>query len=292
MLRIENLSKRFSGFSIKDISLEVPRGYICGLIGENGAGKSTLIKMLMGIYGKESGEVYVDGLNFDEEEARIKDMLGLVTDEMMFEDNMTAKDVEKFYGRFYSKFDRNLFYSYIERFNLPKDKKLKKLSKGMKIKFQLAFALSHDAKLFLFDEPTAGLDTEFRKEFLDICTKLIADGEKTVLFSTHITEDLDKVADYIAFIQDGELLFMRSREELCERFVYVQAENYKLKLIPEKAVVYMQEKEYGGSALVVNSKSVGLDGAYTKRQPTVEEIMYHFVKGGKKHGKDIVEAYM
>lgn len=292
MLRIEELNRKFSEFSIKNISFEVPKGYICGLIGENGAGKSTLIKMITGLYSKDSGAVYVDGLNFDEEEARIKDMLGLVMDEMMFEENMTAESVEKLYGRFYSKFDRNLFYSYIEKFNLPKNKKLKKLSKGMKIKFQLAFALSHDAKLFLFDEPTAGLDTEFRKEFLNICTELIADGERTMLFSTHLTEDLDRVADYIAFIQDGELLFMKSKEELCERFLYVQAENYKLKLIPARAVVYMQEGEYGGSALVINTGSVKLDDGYTKRQPTVEEIMYHFVKGGKKHGKDIVEAYM
>lgn len=292
MLRVEDLSKKFSGFSIKNISLEIPKGYICGLIGENGAGKSTLIKTLVGIYNKDEGNIYVDGMRFEENEVQIKDMLGLVMDELMFEDVLTPENVEKLYGGFYSKFDKEKFYGYLEKFNVPKNKKLKKLSKGMKIKFQLAFALSHDAKLFLFDEPTAGLDTDFRKEFLDICTGLIADGERTVLFSTHITEDLDKVADYIAFIQDGELLFMASKEDLCQRFTYVQAENYKLRLIPQKAVVYMQEGEYGGSALVVNSKSVVLDQAYTKRQPTVEEIMYHFVKGGKKHGKDIVEAYM
>ncbi len=292
MLRIEGLNKTFSGFAIKDLSLEIPKGYICGLIGENGAGKSTLIKTIVGIYGKDSGEVYVDGLRFEEHEAKIKDILGLVMDEMMFEDVLTAENVEKLYGKFYSRFDKKLFYSYLEEFNVPKNKKLKKLSKGMKIKFQLAFALSHDAKLFLFDEPTAGLDTEFRKEFLTICTKLIEDGERTVLFSTHLTADLDRVADYIAFMQDGELLFMSSKEDICTRFTYVQAENYKLKLIPPKAVVYMQQGEYGGSALVVNSRSVELDGAYTKRQPTVEEIMYHFVKGGKKHGKDIVETYM
>lgn len=292
MLKIEGLNKSFWGFAIKNFSIEIPKGYICGLIGENAAGKSTLIKTIAGIYNKDSGEIYVNGMRFEEEEAKIKDMLGLVMDELMFEDVLTAEEVEKIYGRFYSKFDRNMFYTYLERFNVPKNKKLKKLSKGMKIKFQLAFALSHDARLFLFDEPTAGLDTEFRKEFLSICTELMSDGERTVLFSTHITEDLDKVADYIAYIQDGELLFMASKEELCKRFVYVQAENYKLKLIPQKAVVHMQEGEYGGSALVVNSRSVELDGAYTKRQPTVEEIMYNFVKGGKKHGKDIVETYM
>lgn len=292
MLRLQELNKSFSGFSVKNVSFEVPKGCICGLIGENGAGKSTLIKTLAGIYTKTSGQVYVDGLRFDEEEARIKDMLGLVMDEMMFEESLTAEKAEKLYGRFYSEFNRDLFYSYLDRFNISKNKKLKKFSKGMKIKFQLAFALSHNAKLFLFDEPTAGLDTEFRKEFLDICIELIADGEKTVLFSTHLTKDLDRISDYIAFMQEGELLFMSSKEALCERFSYVQAENYKLKLIPEKAVVYMQEGEYGGSALVVNSKSIKLDGAYTKRQPTVEEVMYYFVKGGKKHGRDIVEAYM
>lgn len=292
MLRVENLNKKLTSFSLNDISIHIPKGYICGLIGENGSGKSSFIKTVIDIYRRDSGSVFVDGMEFDANEAKIKDMLGLVADWLPFDDGMSPEAVAKAYGRFFTKFDKVMFLDYLNRFNVPKDKKIKKLSKGMKIKFQLAFALSHDAKLFLFDEPTAGLDTDFRAKFLDICTGLIADGEKTVIFSTHLTNDLDKAADYIAFMQEGRMLFAVSKEELLDRFVYVQAENYKLRLIPKEMVVYMEEKSYGGSALVVNSRRFVLDGAYDKRRPDIGEIMYGFVKGGDKHAWDIVQKYM
>lgn len=292
MLKVENICKSFQGFSLKDVNLHIPKGYICGLIGENGAGKSTLIKTIIGLYKSDEGSVTVEDMEFHSYEARIKDMLGIVLDENIYEDYLTPAKIGRLYGPLYSKYNEESYLEFLKKFDVPANKKLKVLSKGMKIKFQLAFALSHDARLFLFDEPTAGLDTDFRKEFLDICVDLISDGEKSILFSTHITEDLDRVADYIAFIQDGKMLFNMSKEELCDRFIYVQAENYKLKLLPKKAVIYMEEGQYGGSALVVNSKQVPLDSDYQKRSPSVEEVMYYFVKGGKKHAEDIVEAYL
>lgn len=292
MLKAENIHKNFHGFCLKDINLHIPKGYICGLIGENGAGKSTLIKTIIGLYKQNQGTVTVDGMEFEENEAAIKDMMGIVLDENIYQEGLTPEKIGKLFGPLYTHYDENVYMGWLEKFKVPADKKLKKLSKGMKIKFQLAFALSHEAKLFLFDEPTAGLDADFRKEFLDICTELIADGDKSILFSTHITEDLDRVADYIAFIQNGKMLFTMSKEELCSRFLYVQAENYKLRLLPAKAVVYKEEGPYGGSALVVNSKQVPLDKDYKTRNPLVEEIMYHFVKGGAKHAEDIVELYV
>ncbi len=292
MLKVENIRKSFHSFSLKGIDLHIPKGYICGLIGENGAGKSTLIKTIIGLYKPNEGTVNVDGMEFMENEVMIKDMLGIVLDENIYDDRLTPVKVGKLFGPLYTHFNMKMYIDWLNKFNVPVDKKLKKMSKGMKIKFQLAFALSHEAKLFLFDEPTAGLDSDFRKEFLDICMDLIADGEKSILFSTHITEDLDRVADYIAFIQNGEMLFTMTKEDLCSRFVYVQAENYKLRLLPSKAVVHKDEGTYGGSALVVNSKQVPLDNDYEKRSPSVEEIMYYFVKGGATHAKDIVESYI
>lgn len=292
MLKVENVNKSFYGFSLKDIDMYIPKGYICGLIGENGAGKSTLIKTIIGLYKEDEGTVTVDGKEFHSNEAYIKDMMGIVLDENIYDEKLTPGKIGKLYGPLYTHYDEKVYLDWLEKFNVPADKKLKKLSKGMKVKFQLAFALSHESKLFLFDEPTAGLDADFRKEFLDICMELIEDGEKSILFSTHITEDLDRVADYITFIQNGEILFSMTKEELCSRFLYVQAENYKLRLLKPMAVVHKEEGAYGGSALVVNSKQVPLDSDYEKRTPTVEEIMYHFVKGGNAHAKDIIELYV
>lgn len=292
MLRMENINKNLGSFAIKDVSLHIPKGYICGLIGENGAGKSSLIKTISGLYRQDSGRVFVDGMEFAEQEASIKDILGLVMEDQPFDDSLSAQAAAKLYRRFYAKFDETLYFEYLKRFQVPRDRKFRKLSKGMKIKFWLALALSHEARLFLFDEPTAGLDMEFRREFLAICTELVADGERSVLFSTHLTKDLDRVADYIAYMQDGRLLFMESKEALYDRFVYVQAENYKLRLIPQKAVVYKEEGSYGGNALVVNSRQVVLDGAYQKRRPTIEELMYCFVKGGSEHARNIVSEYL
>lgn len=292
MLKIENLNKNFQTFQLKNINMQIPKGYICGLIGENGAGKSSLIKTIIDMYRKDSGSVFVNGMEFDENEAEIKDMLGLVADWLPFDESLSPLATAKIYGNLYSRFDMNLFLEYLDRFRVPKDKKIKKLSRGMKTKFQLALALSHGAELFLFDEPTAGFDTDFRAEFLDICMDIISDGSKTILFSTHLTKDLDKAADYIAFMQNGSLLFTESKESLLDRFMYVQAENYKLKLIPKSAVVYASEGAYGGSALIVNSRQIALDRAYEKRRPTVGELMYGFVKGGQKHAEDIVKEYM
>ncbi|MBQ4283147.1 MAG: ABC transporter ATP-binding protein [Lachnospira sp.] len=292
MLKVDGLNKTFYGFSLKNIDLHIPKGYICGLIGENGAGKSTLIKTIIGLYKMEEGSVVVDGMKFDSNEAQIKDMLGIVLDECIYNPGYTPLKIGKLYGPLYTHYEESAYLDWLKKFNVPADKKIKQLSKGMQIKFQLAFALSHKAKLFIFDEPTAGLDSDFRKEFLDICMELIEDGERSILFSTHITEDLDRVADYITFIQDGEILLSMTKEELCSRFVYVQAENYKLKLLKPTSVVHREEGTYGGSALVVNSKQVPLDNDYEKRVPTVEEVMYYFVKGGKAHAKDIIELYV
>lgn len=292
MLKIENLNKNLQIFQLKNINMHIPKGYICGLIGENGAGKSSLIKTITDMYRRDSGRVFVDGMEFDENEAAVKDILGLVADWLPYDEGLSALATAKTYGGLYSRFDMNLFLEYLDRFRVPKDKKIKKLSRGMKTKFQLALALSHGAELFLFDEPTAGFDTDFRAEFLNICMDIISDGRKTILFSTHLTKDLDRAADYIAFMQNGELLFTESKEKLLDRFMYVQAENYKLKLIPKNAVVYASEGAYGGSALVANSRRIVLDEAYEKRQPTIGELMYGFVKGGQKHAEDIVKEYL
>lgn len=292
MLKVEHINKKFKNFSLNDVSFYLPKGYICGLVGENGAGKSTLVKLLVGLYQADSGSVTVDKMEFLEYEAEIKDRMGVILDECLFDKHLTLYQNAFYYGPLYSSFDGEIFLQYLERFHLNPKQKLGKLSKGMLIKYQLAFALSHNAELFIFDEPTAGLDSEFREEFLEICTDLISDGERSILISSHLTNDLDRIADYLLYMQDGELLFFKKKDEVCDRFVIVKAENYKLRLIPRELIVYMEEGEYGGNAMVVNGKMLGFDSDYQIQRPNIQEIMYYLMKGGHKNAKNIIQAYL
>lgn len=288
MLRLEHVNKRISSFELKDIHFHLPKGYICGLIGENGAGKTSLIKTIIGLYSMDSGVCKVNELDFATQEADIKEQFGLILDTCMFEKYLSLELVGKYYGPFYQSYDHKLFMQYLKQFELNPKKKVKTLSKGMLIKLQLAFALSHDAKLFIFDEPTSGMDEEFRKEFYQICAELVSDGEHSVLVSTHITEDLDRIADYLAYIQDGELLFFDEKDHVLDKFVIVIAENYKLKLLSKDYVIHTEESTYGGTAMMLKRRHIKLDDAYSLKRPNIQELMYYIVKGGHNHAKNVI----
>lgn len=288
MLKLEQVNKRISSFELTDISFHLPKGYICGLIGENGAGKTSLIKTIIGLYRMDSGVCMMAGKEFVTHEAEIKNQLGLILDESMFEEYLSLNLLGKYYGSFYSSYDEKIFMDYLKQFGLNPKQKLKHLSKGMKIKFQLAFALSHDAKLFIFDEPTSGMDEEFRKEFYQICADLVSDGEHSVLVSTHITADLDRIADYLAYIQDGELLFFEEKDTVLDNFAIVTAENYKLKLLSKEYVIHMEKNTYGGTAMMLKRRHIKLDDAYSLKRPNIQELMYYIVKGGHNHAKDVI----
>lgn len=294
MLQVNNLDKKLSGtenFYIDNVSLHIPGGYICGLIGENGAGKTTLIRILMGLY-NTSGDVVINGHDMRTDEAAAKDDLAVVFDEGFFQQDMSLEQIGIFYGELYSRFDMSTYLEYLKRFELDKKKRYKKLSKGMKTKAQFAFALSHDAKLFLLDEPTAGLDRHFRDEFLKICADLVSDGSRSILISSHITEDLDRIADYIAYMQDGKLLFVLPKDELCDRFRLVTGEDYKCNLISKDAVVYKEKSEYSTSALVINKKCFLIDRELEVHTPDIREFMHYFVKGGKQNAEAVAKRYL
>lgn len=294
MLQVNNLDKKLSGtenFHIDNVSLHIPGGYICGLIGENGAGKTTLIRILMGLY-NTSGDVVINRHDMRTDEAAAKDDLAVVFDEGFFQQDMSLEQIGIFYGELYSRFDMSTYLEYLKRFELDKKKRYKKLSKGMKTKAQFAFALSHDAKLFLLDEPTAGLDRHFRDEFLKICADLVSDGSRSILISSHITEDLDRIADYIAYMQEGKLLFVLPKDELCDRFRLVTGEDYKCNLISKDAVVYKEKSEYSTSALVINKKCFLIDRELEVHTPDIREFMHYFVKGGKQNAETVAKRYL
>jgi len=205
---------------------------------------------------------------------------------------MTLEQIGIYYGDLYESFHMQKYLDCLQQFKLDAKQKFKELSTGMGIKVQLAFALSYDAKLYIFDEPTAGLDKTFREEFLQICTEIVSDGERSVLISSHITEDLDRIADYIAYIQNGELLFCNTKEDLLDHFYFVTGEGYKCKLIPKEQIVYMEEGEYSTNAMVVRTKFTKLDESLEVRRPNTREFMYYFVKGGVDNAKAIAKKYL
>jgi len=292
MLRVENLNKEIINLALKDISFHLPKGYIMGLIGVNASGKSSLIKTIINIYHKDSGKVYIDGLSMDEEERKAKNLMGIVLDENFYEPNLSVSDNAKYFGKYFEHYDHELFIRYCRRFNVDTKKKLGKLSKGQQMKFQIAFALSHNAKLFIMDEPTANLDQAFRQEFMEIMQDLISDGERSILLATHQTDTLDQIADYITLLHKGRIVFSMSKEVLMDKYILLSGEADKINALPKDLVVYRENGIYRSMAMIYkpdtknclrNSYDEIIENArLTKVRPTIEEIMYFMIKGGVK----------
>jgi ABC-2 type transport system ATP-binding protein len=222
-IEITGLGKRYKGFALEDVGFAVPRGYIMGLIGPNGAGKTTIIKLIMNLVRRDAGQVRVFGLDNRRHEAEIKARIGFVYDIPRYPEDLRLRTISSGLAAFYDKWDEARFQALLEEFKLSPRQVFKKLSHGMKMKFSLALALAHDADLILMDEPTAGLDPVFRFELLDKLRALIQDERKTVLFSSHITTDLERVADYITFIHRGRIVFSAAKDEVLERWGVVRA---------------------------------------------------------------------
>lgn len=285
MLSVNELSKSFLGFELHNINFELPKGYLMGLIGPNGAGKSTLIKTILNIYRPDFGSVTINGYDLRTQEDKAKDCVGTILDENFFEENLSLKDNANLFGSYFSDYSYPLFENYCKQFDLDPKKKLKKISKGMHMKFQLAFALSHQARLLLLDEPTASLDPSFRKELRSILSDLIQDGEHSILLSTHITEDLDQLADYIIFLNEGSQVLYKNKEELMQSYLLVACEDYKLSLVPKELIIWSETTTYGSKALIQNKRMSNLPDGLQLTRPTLEDIVYYMVKGGFSHDK-------
>lgn len=278
MLKINNLNKRFKDFSLSDINLSIPKGYICGLIGENGAGKTTLMHLITGLYSIDSGEIFINGNNIDTDQITTKNDIGYVFNEELFDSTLSLVKNADSYGKYYSNYDKDTFISYCNRFNLDINKKLGKHSKGEKLKFQFAFALSHFPKLLLLDEPTANFDPEFRKEFIKILTEFIKDGDKSILIATHLTSDLERIADYVTFIHKGNIIFSYDIETLENSYRLVSGEDYKINLISPNKIINKEKGDYTTKALVNHRPSYKYDKDLSVDIPTLEDIMYFYIR--------------
>jgi ABC-2 type transport system ATP-binding protein len=282
-VEIENLRKEFKGFTLKNVSLRIPKGYIMGLIGPNGAGKTTIIKLIMNLIRKNSGRILVFGKDHIRHEAEIKSQIGFVYDVPCFYDDLKLKDLASAIAPFYPKWNQKLFLKRMNAFELPLNKRFKKLSHGMKMKFSLCLALSHDADLILMDEPTSGLDPVFRQELLKHLSQIMLDEKKTVLFSTHITSDLERIADYITFINNGEILFSSALDDILEKWGIIKAEKDLLEKKAIPGIMGYQKTEYGIEILSSEIKKAQtlLPQDSVTEKASLEDIMYLMSKGEK-----------
>ncbi len=223
-LEIKNLTKIYDGFNLDNVSFALPEGFIMGLIGPNGAGKTTIIKLIMNLIMKNSGSIKIFGKDHQKFEVEIKERIGFVYDNPNYYEHLNLQQIRGIVAPFYSRWDDGMFYKLVQKFDLPLNKKLKKYSRGMVMKAAIAIALSHNADIIIMDEPTSGLDPVFRREMLDLMFDILQNENKSILFSTHITSDLERIADYITFINKGKIIFSETKDEVIEKYSIVKGE--------------------------------------------------------------------
>lgn len=276
-IRIQNLTKRFEGFALEGVSFGVPRGAVVGFIGENGAGKSTTIKSILGLIRPDGGSIEVFGKDVGSLTKEERGRLGAVLGDGKLPENLTAKDLDGVFRHIFARWDAAAFFAYLDRFALPRGKKIKDFSRGMRQKFALAVALSHGADVLVLDEPTAGLDPVARDEILDILYDFMQDERRSVLISSHIVSDLEKLCDYIAFIHRGRLVFFEEKDALYEKYAVLRAPLETLRSCAD-AVVAVHRGEFGAGALVLRAK---LPAGIPVERAGIEDIMLYFARGEK-----------
>ncbi len=280
-IELSHISKSFPGFAIRDLCLNVPSGTICGLVGENGAGKSTTIRLLMNALRPDSGTATVLGVDAASPEFRdVKEDIGVVLDESYFPETLTAVQVGRVLSKTYRNWDQPMYDGFLRRFGLPGKKSFKDFSRGMKMKLAIAAAMSHRPKLLVLDEATSGLDPIVRDEVLELFNDFTREEDHSILISSHILSDLEKLCDYIAFLHQGRLLFCDEKDRLLETYGIFAGTAEQAESLREEAVVGREENPYGGVRALVRRACVppGLE----LERAGVEDIILFMVKGAKR----------
>ena len=280
-IELSHINKSFGDFAIRDLNLTVPSGTICGLVGENGAGKSTTIRLLMGALQPDSGTAAVLGVDVTAPEFReVKEDVGVVLDEAYFPESLNAVQVGKIMAATYRRWDQKLYDGYLKRFDLPPSKQFKDFSRGMRMKLAIAVALSHQPKLLVLDEATAGLDPIVRAEVLDIFNEFTREEDHSILISSHILSDLEKLCDYIAFIHQGNLLFCEEKDRLLEEYGIFTDSAEQLECLLPEAIVAREPNGYGGVRALIRRDLA--PAGFQLEKPSVEDIVLFLVKGAKR----------
>lgn len=282
ILEIKKLSKKYKDFELNNINIKLPKGMIMGFIGENGAGKTTTIKAILDINKDYTGEISIFGLDNKKHESQIKEDIGVVLDDMFFPEILTPDDLNCILKDTYKNWDSELYYKYISDFNLSKNQKIKTFSKGMRKKLEIATALAHHPKLLILDEPTSGLDPIARNEVIDIFQDFIQDEECSIFISSHITSDLEHIADYITFIDQGKIILSKTKDELLEQHGIAKCTEEEFKKISSKDYIKYKKNKYEYDVLVENK--LEFNKKYHVNvidKITLEDLMILMIKGCK-----------
>lgn len=276
-IEVQGIKKQYPTRRMDDISFTVEQGYITGLIGPNGAGKSTLLRMLLHIVKPQQGTVKLLGMAMPDQERDIKRQVGFISDESHFYQQLRMEEMKRIMAPFYPNWDEALYNRLMERFGLSGKQKIGQASKGMKMKFSIVMALSHHPRLLLMDEPTAGLDPVFRRELLEMLLEWMEQGDRTILYSTHVTTDLDRAADYVLFLHEGQVLFHREKDELFDAYAIVKGDSQLLDADVRRMFIGIRETGVGFEGLVRDRaeamEAFGQEAAFER--PTLEDIMFY-----------------
>lgn len=276
-IEVRDVSKTYSDFTLDNVSLSLPTGTILGLVGENGAGKSTIIGLILNTIQRNCGTISVLGKNNQNHDfVHLKNDIGVVLDEAYFPEVMTPKNVNCILKNTFTHWDETLYYNYLSRFHLPINKQFKTFSRGMKMKLAIAAALSHHPKLLILDEATSGLDPVIRDEILDIFNEFTRNESHSILISSHIISDLDKICDYIAFLHKGKLVLFDEKDKLLEKYAIIKMSSGEFDAIPENAVIYKRKQPFGVEALV---SKPDISKAFVTEHTNLEDIILFFAKG-------------
>ena len=280
-IELSHVNKSFGAFAIRDLTLAVPSGTICGLVGENGAGKSTTIRLLMGALQPDSGDMRVLGEDpLSPAFQAVKEDIGVVLDEAYFPEVLNVSQVGKMLSKTYRQWDSAAYHALLERFELPEKRQFRDFSRGMKMKLAIAAALSHHPKLLVLDEATSGLDPIIRDQVLEIFNEFTREEDHSILLSSHILSDLEKLCDYIAFLHQGQLLFCDEKDALLEEYGIFAGTAEQLESLLPEAVVGWEDRGYGGVRALVKRSAV--PPTLVLERPTVEDVILYLVKGAKK----------
>lgn len=282
-IEIDGLTKKYDGFTLDNISFNVPKGSIMGFIGQNGAGKTTTINSLLNIIKKDSGTIRILGLDNKKNEIAIKEQIAAVFDELPFHDQLNANHISIILRDIFKEWDNEKYLEYLDRFALPRKKKIGQFSKGMKMKLQIAAALSHNAKLLIMDEATTGLDPVVRNEILDIFLEYLQDENHSILMSSHITSDLEKIADSVTFIDRGKLLLTGYKDDILETHGVMKCSVDNYKQIDEADIISARITDFGAEIMVSDKKMCSQKySGIIMDNTTLEEIMLFYVNRRKK----------
>ena len=277
-IKVNNLCKNYGSFRLDNVCLDIPKGYITGYVGANGAGKSTSIKAILDLIKTDGGEIEIFGTKHTDLSSEQKEMIGVVYDECIYPNPLKIRQIDRFSKDIYKNWDSEKFFSLCDKFRLPYDKKVHEFSRGMKMKLSIAAAMCHGAKLLLLDEATSGLDPVIREEILDMLLEFVQDEENTVLMSSHITTDLEKVADFITFIHDGKILLSVEKDRIAEEYAILKCSAEEFEAVDRTAVLGTSRGNYGVTALVHRNR---MPEGMLMEKPSIEDMLLYMTKEAK-----------